>query len=121
MIVPRAVARGTHFVNVIIVLDHLALVSCILYPWCNVLDSFSFAPIMLHLFNFPMGHCPWALAPHNVLLPCNNLYVSLQHPPLHTRAKSHVPTPPRRQQVPDANEDFAEVSSPCPKVIHFQI
>jgi hypothetical protein len=63
---------------------------------------------------------------HRVLLPQTisflhaiTCHVSCQHSPLHTRAKNHVPTPPRRQHVAEANADFAEVSSPCPKVIIF--
>jgi hypothetical protein len=36
-----------------------------------------------------------------------------------TQPENYIATPPRRQRALDANADFAEVTSPCPKVIHF--
>ena len=121
--VPRAFARGGHVVFVTSIWYHLDLVcpiswSLYLLLEFNILCSVVYIPFLLHLFSFPIFWLLCAPASHNVHLVCNNLHVSLQHSPFHTRAKNLVPTPPRREHVADVNGDFAEVTSPCPKVIH---
>ena len=87
---------------------------CICYYSSMCFDSLRSNVFFLYLFKFLKAHDT-----HNVLVHAITSHVSCQHSPLHTRAKNHVPTPPRRQHVADENADFEEVSSPCPKVIHF--
>jgi hypothetical protein len=82
-------------------------------------ESLSSIKFFLYLLKFPRAYAREVMLHTMSFLHAITNHVSCQYSPLHTRAKKHVPTTPRRQIVADDNADFAEVSSPCPKVILF--